>query len=92
MTRYVNWLDTLGVYRDWVLKYYPTEQSQYRKCGVATKEMSKIFPELKRIVGVYVCHYTNLKISHCWMEDEDNNIIDPTGLQFEYGGNYENNI
>jgi len=44
--------------------------------------MNKVFPELKRVRGHFICPYKG-KSEHWWLKN-NNKIIDPTRSQFAY--------
>ena len=65
-------------YKIWI-KQNVTET--YGKCAKITKEMQKVFPELSRIRGHYICPIWGER-EHWWLIDKYENIIDPTRGQF----------
>ena len=70
--KYLNWINE-NVYES------------YGKCTDVTLQMSKVFPELKRIRGFYYCPIFG-KREHWWLVDIYGNIVDPTKKQFPSGG------
>lgn len=63
-------------YLEWITKHYPDKDSSLNQCAVAVRKIIDKFPELTAQVG-----YAN-GTYHCWAKDLDDNIIDPTALQF----------
>lgn len=53
----------------------------YGKCAEKTAEMQRVFPELKRIRGHYVCPLGGRR-QHWWLLTAEGEIIDPTASQF----------
>ena len=49
-------------------------------CAVATEDMVKAFPELRRVAGWVECDEGLLE--HWWCAAEDGTIVDPTASQF----------
>jgi len=73
-------------YKEWIYSNYPTPQSVRVKCVEVVKEMVEVFPELKRVRGqVAVEEPLGLlptNTPHCWCEDPNGTIVDPTSHQF----------
>ena len=63
-------------YEKWIKENVTKPRLQ---CAEYTLKMQKQFPELKRIRGHYFCDREH---PHWWLIDEDDNIIDPTIVQF----------
>tara|TARA_R110002124_G_C8974544_1_gene515750 strand:+ start:12602 stop:12901 length:300 start_codon:yes stop_codon:yes gene_type:complete len=72
-------------YSDWIEENYPTPESAENQCNNAVSLMMGKFPELKLCVGKFN------GIFHCWLEDLEGGIIDPTIKQFKNhdNGKYE---
>ena len=66
-------------------------ESNYMKYRGKCKEMSELLinenPNLTLVRGYYWCPISNREEQHWWCKDNDNNIIDPTKLQFLSAGN-----
>ncbi len=56
-----------------------------KMCSETTLKMLKVFPELTRVRGHYLCKYEGM-CPHWWLTDPDSNIIDPTAAQFLSNG------
>ncbi len=73
-------------YKKWISESkYNTQENAYGKCAEATIEMKNRFPELKRVRGHYYCVIWGER-THWWLVDEENNIVDPTAIQFPTKG------
>ena len=57
----------------------------YGNCLKYCVAMQKVFPELRRVYGMYYC-MTWGEREHFWCVDADNNVIDPTSAQFPSRG------
>jgi hypothetical protein len=73
-------------YLKWIEKNIPNYESAYGKCRETCEKMLKEFPELKLVRGYYSCAVWGERM-HWWLVDAENNIIDPTAIQFPTKGN-----
>ena len=53
----------------------------YGKCQEHTEAMAKVFPELTRVRGHYICPTWGRR-AHWWLVASDGQIVDPTATQF----------
>ena len=74
-------------YQEWVDK---NVKEPYGKCSEMTTKMIEAFPELKRIRGQYDDPIWGLR-EHWWLEDPDENVVDPTKEQFPSKGAFSVN-
>ena len=71
MNKYELWIE------NWLLSNSPNWA-----CETATKLMAEEFPELTRVPGRVVCEVQG-SMNHWWLENEDEEIVDPTVSQFQ---------
>ena len=64
-------------YESWIKENFPTKESAFNRCNVATRAITATFPELEVQVG-----YANGTL-HCWAKAPDGSIVDPTALQLQ---------
>lgn len=76
-------------YSAWIAEHYPTQESAYGQCAVATKEMVAAFPELRRTRGHYYCVFGWGERAHWWCVTEAGDVVDPTARQFPSVGTGE---
>ena len=72
-------------YRRWIAAYVARRAVKgglLHQCREATLEMSRAFPELKRVAG-RVELADGKRWVHAWMVAPDGELLDPTVLQFE---------
>lgn len=63
-----------------------TPESAFGRCKEITALMQEKFPGLKLIRGHYLCPVWGRR-AHWWLVDENDDIIDPTAIQFpSFGG------
>jgi len=78
-------------YQEWIDLYFPTAESAFGKCDVATLAMVAAFPELRRVRGHYECPIWGRR-AHWWCVSPKGEIFDPTARQFPslgLAGEYE---
>lgn len=79
MTSYQDWI------RDYEAKHPGSSLIGY--CGLATEEMVKVFPELRRVCGF--AHVPFRSTEHWWCVTPEGKIVDPTAKQFVSTPQYE---
>jgi len=75
----------LNKYKQWINKRVPTSKEALGNCHVVCNEMKLIFPELTIIKGWCIdlsLPKSRQSQAHYWLEDENENLIDPTVSQF----------
>jgi hypothetical protein len=70
-------------YRRWIADN--VQGDGYGCCSEVTEAMAAAFPELTRVRGHYYCWVWGER-THWWLEDTENNIVDPTAAQFPSKG------
>lgn len=70
-------------YSDWIANNVPSYCLGL--CASITNDMTKDFPELRRVRGTYDCPLWGER-THWWCVDESGNIVDPTSAQFISAG------
>lgn len=75
----------LMTYEEWV---QANVDQTYGKCAEVTLAMQKVFPELVRVRGCYMCPIWGERL-HWWLVTPDGKIIDPTASQFPSKGAFE---
>jgi hypothetical protein len=68
-------------YSDWIKKRVPNFEAAYGQCKTVCKEMMKEFPGLSLVKGFYEDPIVGDR-QHWWLKTKDNEIIDPTAIQF----------
>lgn len=69
-------------YKKWITE---NVKDVYGKCNTVTDLMLEEFPELIKVRGHYYCSTWGER-EHWWCKTRDNEVIDPTALQFPSKG------
>lgn len=75
-------MDYIG-YDQWIQNNIP--ENSIGLCAALSLEMQKVFPELERVRGHYVCPFWGNR-EHWWLVTSDGTIVDPTVEQFPSKG------
>lgn len=75
-------------YQEWIDKLYADSKTASGSCSIATSQMVKVFPELQRVRGHYMCPAHGER-PHWWCKDSLGKIVDPTARQFPSNGHGE---
>lgn len=73
-------------YLEWIEENRPRDPFRGRgKCRQVSEAMQKAFPELQLVAGFYECPVWGDQ-EHWWLMTPENEVVDPTVLQFPSGG------
>jgi hypothetical protein len=72
-------------YQEYMKGLNLTSETAFGQCKKICEEMNKVFPELKLIRGHYFCPIWEER-GHWWLVNHNNDIIDPTAIQFPSKG------
>jgi len=75
----------MNKYERWIIDQDITYEKAYGNCQELCLEMLEAFPMLSLVRGHYYCAIWGER-GHWWLTDEDNNIIDPSAIQFPSKG------
>lgn len=75
-------------YRDWIDGHVTTVQAAYGTCRSVSAQMKQAFPELRVVRGFYL-DVSGKHHPHHWCEDLEGEVVDPTRIQFELEGHYQ---
>ena len=76
-------------YNLWIENFIKENSKTRGLCGIATEQMVKTFPDLKRVRGHVQDALITKPIEHWWCIDYEGNIIDPTASQFNFIISYD---
>lgn len=74
-------ISRLGEFDPKYQAYFMDKQDAYGNCHYQCIKMKKAFPELRIVYGDYMDLYWGPR-EHFWCVDENDTIVDPTGIQF----------
>lgn len=76
-------------YNLWIENFVKENPKIKGLCSIATEQMVKEFPDLKRVRGHVQDALITREVEHWWCIDDENNIIDPTASQFNFIISYD---